>query len=71
MQFYFTCQISYDKYLYYYKGYADKIEVRDITGQYLHVNAKYFKPYLTRNGINGQFRLLVDAKGNFISLDKV
>ncbi|NKF51494.1 DUF2835 domain-containing protein [Shewanella sp. WXL01] len=71
MQFYFSCYVRYDDFLAYYQGAVNKVEVTDNAGRVLHINAKYFKPYLTRDGIRGHFCLQTDSNGNFISLTQV
>lgn len=71
MRYFFSCNISYDDFLLYYQGYINKVEVIEANGRVLHVNAKYFQPYLKPTGIQGQFCLQIDAKGKFISLTKV
>ncbi|WP_394132005.1 DUF2835 domain-containing protein [Shewanella maritima] len=71
MQYYFRCNISYDDFLLYYQGHVNKVEVIEQFGRVLHVNAKYFLPFLQPEGIKGQFCLDVDEKGGFQSLKKI
>jgi hypothetical protein len=71
MEFIFSISISYDAFLAYYKGIADKVAITDVNGRNLHVNAKYFRPYLTIQGIQGRFKLVTDSHGNYSSLEKL
>ncbi|QIR14436.1 DUF2835 domain-containing protein [Shewanella aestuarii] len=71
MEFIFSISISYDAFLAYYKGIADKVAITDIHGRNLYVNAKYFRPFLTINGIQGRFKLVLDSNGKYQSLNKL
>lgn len=71
MEFYFTIYISYKQFSSYYQGYSDSVALTDVKGRHLQINAKYFRPFLTLNGIKGQFRLELDSKGGYKSLTKL
>ncbi|ARD22108.1 MULTISPECIES: DUF2835 domain-containing protein [Shewanella] len=71
MQFTFSMYISFEDFLPYYRGYVKNVEVRDVRGKLLHINGKYFRPFVTTSGIQGQFVLQLDASGKFISLNKI
>lgn len=70
MEFTFSLKISYDAYLEYYKGHAQVVRVYDDNGQQLQINAKYFRPFLTPQGISGHFILTLDNNGRYKSLNK-
>ena len=70
MELYFSLNVSYDAFLPYYQGLAEKVEVRDQHGRVLHINGKYFRPFLTPQGIRGKFKLMLNNDGSFKSLNK-
>ncbi|WP_394205813.1 DUF2835 family protein [Shewanella waksmanii] len=71
MEFNFSVSISYKDFLQYYQGYVDKIEVRDHhSGKTLWIHARYFRKFLTVNGLQGQFKLILNKQGEFESLTK-
>ncbi|AVV82066.1 hypothetical protein GCM10007984_25050 [Shewanella putrefaciens] len=71
MEFYFKLTISYRDFLPYYQGIADKVEVRESQGRILWINGRHFRRFLTEEGIHGYFKLVVDDKGQFVSLNRV
>ncbi|MBB1361729.1 MULTISPECIES: DUF2835 domain-containing protein [unclassified Shewanella] len=71
MELLFSLNVSYEAFLPYYQGLAEKVQVRDHHGRVLHINGKYFRPYLTPQGIQGQFKLVLNQDGNFKSLNKL
>ncbi|GGB49170.1 DUF2835 domain-containing protein [Shewanella inventionis] len=71
MELHFSLQVSYDAFLPYYQGLAEKVEVRDDQGRVLHINGKYFRPFLTPQGIRGKFKLVLNNDGSFKSLNKL
>ncbi|MGM8891950.1 DUF2835 domain-containing protein [Psychrobacter sp. 1Y1] len=68
--FNFPLNISYQTFLPYYRGEINKVEVIDLNGQTLWINARHFRPFLTREGIKAYFTMTVDSQGNLISLIK-
>ncbi|MBB1390669.1 DUF2835 domain-containing protein [Shewanella sp. SG44-6] len=71
MELFFSLNVSYEAFLPYYQGVAEKVQVKDHKGRVLHINGKYFRPYLTPNGIHGEFKLVLCPDGNFKSLNKL
>ncbi|MGX9459671.1 DUF2835 domain-containing protein [Shewanella sp. A14] len=71
MEIFFSLNVSYEAFLPYYQGLAEKVQVNDNQGRVLHINGKYFRPYLTPQGIHGQFKLVINQQGSFKSLDKL
>lgn len=70
MEFFFTLSLSYDDFLPYYQGRAKRVEVRERQGRVLHINAYYLKPFLTPSGINGRFKIQIDANGKLHNIEK-
>lgn len=71
MELYFKLTLSYQDFLPYYQGLADKVEVRERQGRILWINGRHFRRFLTENGIHGQFKLVLDDKGQFVSLERL
>ena len=70
MVFFFSIYVSYHDFLNYYKGYVDKVEVKETGGKTLWINARHFRPFLTTGGLSGHFRLELDDAGQFRSLTR-
>ncbi|NMH64195.1 DUF2835 domain-containing protein [Shewanella salipaludis] len=68
MRVYFTLNLSYQDFLPYYQGLADKVVVRDTQGRVLKISGRHFRPFLTEQGVQGQFVLVLDPRGNLLSL---
>lgn len=47
------------------------VEVRDLQGRILWIHGRHFRPFVTRDGVSGLFRLELDEKGNFVALNKL
>jgi hypothetical protein len=71
LELFFKLRVSYDDFLPYYQGAATMVEVRDLQGRVLWINGRHFRPFVTREGVNGLFRLELDKSGNFVSLNKL
>lgn len=52
-----------------YRGQANRIRVRSRDGRWVDLPAHHLKPYLTREGIYGSFRLAFDEQGRLLSLE--
>ena len=70
-EFVFRMSVSFDEFKPYYQGYAENVQVTDINGIVLRINARHFRPFLTASGIHGTFKLLIDDQGRFQSLDLI
>ncbi|MBM7071920.1 DUF2835 domain-containing protein [Shewanella sp. 202IG2-18] len=71
MEFYFRLSVSYDNFLPYYQGVAKRVEVREHYGRILHINAYHFKPFLTPQGIEGNFKIQIDDNGTLRKIEKL
>lgn len=67
----FSIKLSYDKYIAFYKGYAQNVLVRSNDGRKIQFPAEILKPYLTREGINGHFIIHFDDRNKYQSLQKI
>ncbi len=67
----FSIKLSYDKYIAFYKGYAQNVLVRANDGRKIQFPAEILKPYLTREGINGHFIIHFDDRNKYQSLQKI
>ena len=67
----FRLNISADQYLRYYQGAASSVQVLSECGNRLRFPASRLRPFLTRSGISGRFRISVDEQQRFIGLEKL
>ena len=55
----------------YYQGLYTNIVVQTHTGLSLQLAAKHIRPFITREGVKGEFQLEVDDNNKFIGLTKL
>jgi hypothetical protein len=67
----FSLQISYDQYLRVYQGTAKNISVVADDGRRIAFPAGKVQSFLTRDGINGYFEMVITSENNFIELIKL
>ncbi|MGL5358718.1 MAG: DUF2835 domain-containing protein [Shewanella sp.] len=70
MEFLFTLNLSYQDFLPYYQGIADKVAIRDTQGRILWISGRHFRTFLTPQGIHGSFTLVIDEQGKLRSLTR-
>jgi hypothetical protein len=51
-----------------YRGSAREVVARSLDGQNVRFPAEVLKPFVTHNGVQGQFALVVDASNKLIDL---
>ena len=51
-----------------YRGSAREVVARSLDGQNIRFPAEVLKPFVTHNGVQGQFALVVDANNKLIDL---
>lgn len=66
--YYFRLNIPQDRFLHYYQGSANSVQVISECGKSLRFPATRLRPLLTQRGVRGRFCLTVDANNRFISL---
>ncbi|QYJ80582.1 DUF2835 domain-containing protein [Shewanella acanthi] len=71
MELYFKLNIGYQQFLPYYQGIAEKVEVRDSLGRILWINGRHLRSFLTKDGIHGNFKLVLDSQGKFVSISRI
>ncbi len=67
----FSLQISYDQYLRVYQGTAKNISVVADDGRRIAFPAGKVQSFLTRDGINGYFEMVINSENKFIELIKL
>ena len=70
-QYYFSLNISYQRFFEYYSGAAATVMVVTDNGLRLQFPAARFRPHLSQLGIRGRFRLTTDSHNKFKQLDKL
>lgn len=71
MEYYFSIYVSFQDFKPYYQGIVDKVEVVDTQGRVLWISGRHFRNFVTENGLRGNFKLVLDGSGKFISLTQV
>ena len=51
-----------------YRGSAREVVARSLDGQNIRFPAEALKPFVTHNGVQGQFALVVDASNKLVDL---
>ena len=66
----FSLQLSYDQYLCVYQGTAKNISVVADDGRRIAFPAGNVQSFLTREGINGDFEMVVTAENKFVDIKR-
>lgn len=69
-QIFFKLQISYEQYLQVYQGAAKNISVIADDGRKIVFPARNIQMFLTKQGINGSFKMTLTAENKFIDIEK-
>ncbi len=67
----FQLNISYDNYLSFYQGVAQRVSVQADDGRRIEFPANLAQRYLTRTGIQGHFELEFDDNHKLIELRRI
>ncbi len=67
----FSLSISPEQYMEYYRGVVQQVVVRAHNGQKLQFPAKELRPFITQNGIQGNFRILYSDENKFIRIERI
>ena len=67
----FSIDLSAAQLLEIYRGSVHRVRVRTFEGLVLDLDAERFKPFTTREGIQGTFTLTVSGENRFVSLVKL
>lgn len=67
----FTLAITPDEFLRLYQGTARNVVTRATNGQTVRFPANILRPFVTRDGVRGRFRISFDAYGKLIAIDKI
>lgn len=63
--------ISYDRFLPFYQGMIEIVQVVDDADRRIDIPARHFRSFLTRDGIVGRFELVTQVDGKFIALNRI
>lgn len=67
----FQLSISADEYLRLYQGVARDVVARAHDGRRVRFAASYLRPFVTRQGINGIFKIITDNNNKFIKIEQI
>ncbi len=63
--------ISSEKYLAFYKGIADTVVTRAADGRKVKFPARVLRPFLTHDGIDGEFAIQFNENHKFVGIKKL
>jgi hypothetical protein len=70
-ELYFSVQLSADEVLGIYNGTIKRVMVLSDTGLRVELNAQHFRPFTSRSGISGRFKMLLDDNNRMLSLARI
>ena len=70
-KYYFSVNLSYERFLPFYQGSIQTLQVTDDHKRRINIPAEHFRHHLTRDGIVGRFELITQKTGKFIALNRI
>jgi len=67
----FSLNLSADRYLSHYQGYARNVSVVADDGRRIEFPANALRPFVTKNGVQGHFELLIDSNNRLQRLKRL
>ncbi len=67
----FSLSLSAERYLAYYQGAARAVIVRAHDGRRVQFPADALRPYVTQDGVHGEFVLQANAQGRLVTLKRL
>ncbi len=67
----FRLDISPERYLSFYQGAARNVLATSVDGRRVQFPAERLRPFVTREGVRGEFVLEFDADNRFVGLRRV
>ena len=67
----FYLNLTPERYLRYYQGAAKAVSVVSVDGRRLQFPAEHLRPFVTHNGVQGEFILHFDSRNKFLGLERV
>ena len=71
MQVHFHLTLSVEKYREYYAGNVKNVQVVAHDGRTIRFPANILQPFLTHDGVEGEFVINFDEQHRFVSIDKI
>lgn len=63
--------IEADEFVRLYKGTARSVVARATNGKTVRFPANILRPFVTRDGVRGRFKITFNASGKLIAIDKL
>lgn len=63
--------ISADEYLRVYRGTARTVVAQSLDGRTIHFPVNLLQPFVTRDGVSGEFTIYFDEQRKFLRIEKV
>ena len=70
-EFYFSLSITADELMRYYRGSAQQVVARAQDGRCVQFPASALRPFVTHEGVRGEFCLVVDDNNRLVELRRI
>ncbi len=70
-RFRFNLRITREEYLSYYAGVANWVVARAYEGETVRFPASFLREFVSADGVNGMFEMIVDENNRLISLRRL
>ena len=67
----FCLNLSAERYLQFYQGRASRVSVTSVDGRRIEFPANALRPFVTSQGVQGEFRLLIDENNRLLRLERI
>ncbi len=67
----FSLNLSADRYLGHYQGSIKRVSVVADDGRRIEFPANALRPFVTKDGVQGQFEMVVDANNRLLRLARI
>jgi len=67
----FRLNLSNERYLSFYQGRASRVSVIAQDGRRIEFPASALRPFVTHQGVQGEFQLVVDEHNRLLRLEKI
>ena len=67
---YVPIKISPDDMMLWYTGSTNVVEARALDGRVVHFPANILRPFVTRYGVSGLFKITYSAAGKYLNIER-
>lgn len=67
---YVPLQINPDNMMLWYSGSSNVVEAKSLDGRVVHFPANILRPFVTRYGVKGLFKISYTLEGKYLSIER-